>query len=38
MEITPDTIVYARWGMTTLNATIAFTWGTMALIVGFSGP
>ena len=36
MEITPDTIVYARWGMTTLNATIAFTWGTMALIVGFS--
>ena len=36
MEITPDTIVYARWGLATLNATIVFTWGTMALIVVFS--
>jgi F-type H+-transporting ATPase subunit a len=36
MEITPDTIVYARWGLATLNATLVFTWGTMALLVIFS--
>jgi len=33
MNITPDWIVLARWGPFTLNATIAFTWLVMALLV-----
>ncbi|WP_319466385.1 F0F1 ATP synthase subunit A [uncultured Pseudodesulfovibrio sp.] len=36
MEITPDSIIYARWGIANLNATLVFTWATMALITGFS--
>ncbi len=36
MEITPDSIIYARWGTANLNATLVFTWATMALIAGFS--
>ena len=36
MEITPDTIIYAQWGLVTLNATLVFTWGVIVLIVGFS--
>lgn len=36
MNITPDVIVYIRWGVANLNATIVFTWFVMALIVGFS--
>jgi len=36
MEITPDSIIYARWGMVSLNATLVFTWGLMVALVGFS--
>lgn len=36
MDITPDTVIYARWGFATLNATIAFTWGIMVFVVIFS--
>lgn len=36
MNITPDVIIYAQWGIANLNATIVFTWGVMLLIVGFS--
>ena len=32
MHITPDQIVFLRWHGLTLNATIAFTWGVMALL------
>lgn len=32
MQITPDQIVLWQWGAFTLNATIAFTWGVMALL------
>lgn len=31
--ITPDEIVFARWGAFEVNATIVFTWGLMALLV-----
>jgi F-type H+-transporting ATPase subunit a len=33
MDITPDTIIYFKWGFFTLNATIAFSWLVMAIIV-----
>jgi F-type H+-transporting ATPase subunit a len=33
MEITPDKIVYWRWGPVVLNATLVFTWATMAFVV-----
>lgn len=33
MEITPDQIVFWRWGPVALNATIAFTWLVMAILV-----
>ncbi len=32
MEISPDQIVLGQWGPFTLNATIVFTWGEMALL------
>ncbi len=33
MEISPDGIVFASWGVITLNATLCFTWIVMALMV-----
>jgi F-type H+-transporting ATPase subunit a len=36
MTITPDTIVLWEWGPLKLNATIAFTWLVMAILVGVS--
>lgn len=33
MEISPDHVVFARWGPLTLNATLVFTWLVMALLV-----
>jgi len=36
VEITPDSIIYAQWGMVGLNATIVFTWGVIVFLVGFS--
>lgn len=33
MEITPDAIVYWRFGIFRLNATILFTWALMALLI-----
>ena len=36
MNITPDQIVYWQSGLLKLNATIVFTWLTMALLVGGS--
>lgn len=33
MHITPDAIIYARWGIVNMNATIVFTWLIMALVV-----
>lgn len=36
MEITPDQIVFFRWGFVTVNATLVFTWAVMALMVGGS--
>ncbi|MBN2700774.1 MAG: F0F1 ATP synthase subunit A [Methylothermaceae bacterium] len=32
MTITPDNIVFWQWGLFSLNATIAYTWGVMALL------
>lgn len=32
MEISPDSIIYWRWGPVTLNATIVYTWAVMALL------
>lgn len=32
--LTPDQIVYVRWGIVELNATIVFTWAVMAVLVG----
>jgi len=36
MEISPDSIVFWRWGVVNLNATILFTWIVMALMVAVS--
>lgn len=36
MNITPDSIVLWEWKFLHINATIAFTWGVMALLVGGS--
>lgn len=36
IDITPDSVVYGRWGPFTLNATLVFTWVVMALLVIFS--
>lgn len=33
MQISPDSIVIARWGHLSLSATIVFTWLTMVLVV-----
>jgi len=33
MEITPDHLVIFRWGFVHLNATIAYTWALMILLV-----
>lgn len=33
VDISPDTIVFLKWGPVTLNATIVFTWLVMALMV-----
>lgn len=32
MEITPDHLVYFRWGLAGLNATIVYTWAVMLLL------
>jgi F-type H+-transporting ATPase subunit a len=32
-HISPDQVVYWQWGPVSLNATIVFTWGVMALVV-----
>ncbi len=37
MNITPDQVVYWRWGFFTLNATLVFTWAVMLLLVIVSG-
>lgn len=36
MEITPDDLVLFRWGFVQLNATIAYTWALMLLLVAAS--
>lgn len=36
MELSPDSIVFWRWGPVTINATILFTWLVMALLVGIA--
>lgn len=36
MNITPDSVIYARWGFASLNATLVFTWAVMICITGFS--
>jgi len=33
MRLTPDDLIYWQWGAFQLNATIAFTWGVMAVLV-----
>lgn len=33
MTISPDSIVYWQWGVFSLNATLVFTWGVMALLI-----
>jgi F-type H+-transporting ATPase subunit a len=33
MEITPDQVVYWRWGVLTVNATLVWTWVVMAVLV-----
>lgn len=34
MELTPDEVVYWQWGFVRINATLAFTWLTMIVMVG----
>lgn len=36
MEISPDTIILFSWGPVHINATIAYTWGVMAVLVFLS--
>lgn len=36
MTISPDTVVFWQWGVISLNATIVFTWGVMALMTAGS--
>ena len=39
MEITqlsPDQVVYLRWGIVSLNATLVYTWATMAILAAAS--
>ncbi len=36
MEITPDLLVYWRWGPITVNATLVWTWVVMVLLVATS--
>lgn len=36
MQLTPDAVVYAQWGVFKLNATLVNTWIVMALLVGLS--
>ena len=36
MTITPDNTIYWEWGVLHLNATLAFTWVVMILLVGSS--
>ncbi len=33
MEITPDNLVYWKWGFVSINATLVYTWGVMGLLV-----
>ncbi|MFO8175813.1 MAG: F0F1 ATP synthase subunit A [Gemmatimonadota bacterium] len=33
MDLSPDALVYWQWGMVEINATLVFTWVTMALLV-----
>lgn len=33
MELTPDNIIYAKWGFIELNATIVFSWVVSAILV-----
>lgn len=37
MNITPDQVVFWRWGFITVNATLVFTWVVMLLLVIVSG-
>ena len=37
MPISPDNIIYLQWGFISVNATLVFTWLTMALLVLGSG-
>lgn len=32
-QLSPDEVIYWEWGFVTLNATIVFTWGVMALMI-----
>lgn len=32
-QLSPDEVVYWEWGFVEINATIAFTWGVMALMI-----
>jgi F-type H+-transporting ATPase subunit a len=34
MELTPDQVVYWQWGIVSINATLVFTWLTIAVLVG----
>ncbi len=36
MNLTPDQVVYWQWGVFTVNATLVFTWLTMAVMVAGS--
>lgn len=36
MQLTPDAVVYAQWGVFKLNATLVNTWIVMVLLVGLS--
>lgn len=33
MHITPDSIIFWKWGFVTINATLVYTWTVMALII-----
>ena len=37
MEVSPDNVVFYAWEMMVINATLIFTWLTMALLAVLSG-
>lgn len=35
-QLSPDEVIFFRWGLVTVNATLVYTWITMAVLIGAS--